>query len=136
MDAERDSVAEIERLLASDRQATLLWAHTGHYGEPDLVRRLLTEHPNLYCELSYRLSISASRTAIAMDIGGRLKDAWRVLLEDFPDRFVIGTDIGFASPSLYTQHITFWRRILEQLTPEAAARLAYRNAERLLGAGP
>jgi hypothetical protein len=136
MDAERDSVAEMERLLASDRRATLLWAHTGHYGEPDLVRRLLDEHPNLYCELSYRLSISASRTAIAMDTGGRLKEPWRVLLEDLPDRFVIGTDIGFASPGLYAQHIASWRRILEQLTPETAARLAYRNAERLLGDGP
>jgi hypothetical protein len=135
MDAEPQSVAEMERLLASDRRGIWLWAHTGHYAQPELVRRLLSEHPNLYCELSYRLSVSASRTALAMDAGGSLREAWRRLLGDFPDRFVIGTDIGIASPALYAQHIALWRRVLEQLTPEAAAAVAFRNAERLLQNG-
>jgi predicted TIM-barrel fold metal-dependent hydrolase len=135
MDAERESAEEMERLLASDRKGTWLWAHTGHYAEPALVRRLLAEHPNLYCELSYRVSISPSRTAKPMDDAGRLQEQWRQLIEDFPDRFVLGTDIGVASPPLYTQHIAFWRLILMQLSPETAAKLAFRNAERLLDAG-
>jgi hypothetical protein len=136
MDAEPESVAEMERLLASDRRATWLWAHTGHYAEPALVRRLLAEHPNLYCELSYRVSISPSRTALAMDSAGRIREEWRALIEDYPERFVLGTDIGFASPPLYSQHIAFWRLILAQLSPETAANLAFRNAERLLGDKP
>jgi hypothetical protein len=135
MDAEAASVAEMERLLTSNRQGTLLWAHTGHYADPELVRRLLAAHPNLYCELSYRLSISASRTATALDEAGRLRENWRSLIEDNADRFVIGTDIGFASPSLYTQHIAFWRLILEQLSPVTAAKLAFANAQGLLDRG-
>jgi predicted TIM-barrel fold metal-dependent hydrolase len=132
MDAEPASVAQMESLLASNRQGIFLWAHTGHYAPPELVRRLLGEHPNLYCELSYRTSISGGRAATVLDDAGRLREVWRTLLEDYPERFVIGTDIGFASPSLYTQHIAFWRLILEQLSPETAAKLAFVNAERLL----
>jgi Amidohydrolase len=136
MDAEADSVAQMERLLAGNRKGTVLWAHTGHFAEPDLLRRLLETHPNLHCELSYRISISASRTAIPMDTNGRLKESWRDLLEAFPDRFVVGTDLGGPSPGGYGSMIGFWRRILQQLSPQTAAKIAYRNAESLLNSQP
>jgi len=126
----------MERLLASDRQGAWLWAHAGHYAEPELLRRLLSQHSNLYCELSYRLSISSSRTAIPLDQAGRLREDWRALLEEFPDRFVLGTDTGFVSASLYAQHISSWRLILEQLSPETAAKVAFSNAARLLRLSP
>jgi len=135
MDGSTESVASMERLLASDRRGTWLWAHTGHYAEPPLVRRLLRDHPNLFCELSYRSSISPSRTAVPLDNNGVLREEWRALLEEFPDRFVIGTDLPVASAAEYTRHIGFWRAILEQLTPETAALLAHLNAERLLKRG-
>jgi hypothetical protein len=132
MDGSPESVASMERLLAADRRGTWLWAHTGHYAEPPLVRRLLEAHPNLYCELSYRSSISPSRTAVSLDTAGVLRPEWRDLLEAFPDRFVLGTDLSAPSYAEYTRHINFWRAILAQLSPEAAALIAYANAEHLL----
>ena len=132
MDAEPQSVEEMERLLASNREGTFLWAHTGHYAEPQLLRRLFERHANLYCELSYRTSISGSRTAIPFDQGGKVRATWLELLEDYPDRFVIGTDLTWPSPSLYATHIAFWRGILEQLSPRTAERIAFQNAESLL----
>jgi hypothetical protein len=132
MDAELESVAQMERLLEANRGSTLLWAHTGHYAEPSLLRRLLETHPNLYCELSYRTAISAGRRATTMDEDGRLRPAWRDLLEAYPERFVIGTDLGFASPSSYAAHIATWRNILLQVSPETAQKIAFENAERLL----
>jgi hypothetical protein len=135
MDAEAESVAQMERLLASDRRGTWIWAHTGHYADPALVRRLLSAHPNLYCELSYRTSASPGRVTTAMDNGGTLLPAWRELLEAFPDRFVIGTDLSFPSPAAYSAHMALWRRILQQLSPETAAKLAVVNAERLVDLG-
>jgi hypothetical protein len=135
MDGSPDSVASLERLLASDRAGTLLWAHTGHYAEPPLLRRLLQEHPNLCAELSYRGSVSRSYTAVPIDRGGVLREEWRALLEEFPGRFVVGTDISWVSSTEYERHIGYWRSVLGQLTPETAAMLAYRNAERLLAPG-
>ncbi|MPZ48760.1 MAG: amidohydrolase family protein [Dehalococcoidia bacterium] len=136
MDGEPDSVAQMERLLAGNRDGLLIWAHTGHYADPATLRRLLEAHPNLYCELSYRTAISAGRRAPAMDDNGRLRPEWLALLEAFPDRFVIGTDIGFASPPAYAAHIATWRGILLQLSPETAVKLAYLNAERLVKVSP
>jgi hypothetical protein len=133
MDGSAESVAAMERLLAADRQGTWLWAHAGHYAEPPLLARLLRDHPNLYLELSYRSSISPSRTAVPLDAGGVLLPEWRDLIEAFPGRSVIGTDLAAPSAAEYTRHIGFWRAILAQLTPETAALLAHGNAERLVG---
>jgi predicted TIM-barrel fold metal-dependent hydrolase len=133
MDAEPESVEQMERLLASNREGTWLWAHTGHVAEPALLHRLLEAHPNLYCELSYRISIMSSRTAIPMDEAGRLREEWRELLEAFPDRFVIGTDLSAPSPASYVAVIAAWRGILEQVSRETAARIAHLNAEGLVG---
>ena len=132
MDGSTESVASMERLLASDRRGSWLWAHCGHYAEPALVRRLLQTHPNLYCELSYRSSISPSRTAVPLDADGVLREEWRALLEEFPDRFVLGTDLSAPSHAEYTRHINFWRAILDQLSPETAALIAHANAEQLV----
>jgi hypothetical protein len=71
-----------------------------------------------------------------MDQAGRLREVWRQLLEEFPDRFVIGTDLSAPSPNGYAALVAFWRTILEQLLPETAANIAHRNAERILALPP
>lgn len=120
MDGRDETIAEMERLLASDRRGTWIWAHAGGAG-PELVRRLLTAHPNFYAELSGR----------AFDILGDAK--WKVLLEDFSDRFVLGTD----APNFqqFVLGIGRWRKVLKQLSPATASKLAHQNAERLLSPG-
>ncbi|MBI2999996.1 MAG: amidohydrolase family protein [Deltaproteobacteria bacterium] len=120
MDAREERVAEMERLLASDRRGTWLWAHAGSAG-PALVRRLLRAHPNLWVELSGR----------AFDIMGDAE--WKVLLEEFSDRFVLGTD----TPNLqqFVLKIGQWRQVLKQLSPGTASKVAHQNAERLLNPG-
>ncbi len=110
-------VAEMERLLASDRRGTWMWAHAGD-ARPELLRRLLRLHPNLHVELSRR----------AFDI---MRDPeWKVLLEEFSDRFVLGTQAG--SLQLFTVTIGRWRKVLKLLSPATARKLAHQNAERLL----
>ena len=117
LDARDEPVAEMERLVASELQGTLIWAHAGGAG-PALVRRLMQAYPNLYADLSGRLPA-------LMRIRG-----WKVLLEEFPDRFVIGSDV----PSLaqFVDTIGSWRKILDELPPTTAKKLAHENAERLL----
>ena len=49
------NIAAFERLLAHNPRAKIIWAHAGSDGTgfrtPDLCRRLLQEHPNLYMEI-------------------------------------------------------------------------------------
>jgi predicted TIM-barrel fold metal-dependent hydrolase len=143
MNATDDSVAEMERLLASDRRGTWLWAGTGTFADPPLLRRLLQAHPNLYCDLSGRMPLFRGKNGPPFDLipimdvvniadaNERLRPEWKALLAEFPDRFVIGTD----SPPVdffYRTAIDVWRHILEDLPPDIATKLAYGNAERLL----
>lgn len=134
LDATPDSLEQMERLLASDRAGTWIWAHTGWLpvANPPLLRRLLQAHPNLFCELSGRESIRRIYRGDPIDDDRVLKSAWKALLEDFPDRFVIGTDVDPATMAAYAEEIGYWRGILAQLSPATAAKLAHGNAERLL----
>ncbi len=117
LDPYEERVAEMERLLASDRRGTWVWAHAGDAG-PALLRRLLRAHPNFYVELSRRAS----------DI---MRDPeWKLLLEEFSDRFVLGTDVIALKGFMLT--IGRWRQVLKQLSPATARKLAHQNAERLL----
>jgi predicted TIM-barrel fold metal-dependent hydrolase len=134
LDATPDSLEQMERLLASDRAGTWIWAHTGWLpaANPALLRRLLQAHPNLFCELSGRESIRRIYRGDPIDEDRVLKPAWKALLEDFPDRFVIGTDVDPATMGAYAEEIGYWRGVLAQLSPATAAKLAHGNAERLL----
>ncbi len=137
MDVEGSSVAEMERLLTTDRKGTWIWAHCG-FAHPPLVRRLLQTHANLHCELSLRQSVrlGPGGQEFAVDVGERLKPDWRALLEEFPDRFVLGTDTRSPQISEYVGLIRHWRQILSQLSDQTAPRVAHQNAERILRLPP
>lgn len=134
LDATPDSLEQMERVLVSDRSGTWIWAHTGWLpvANPSLLRPLLQAHPNLFCELSGRESIRRIYRGDPIDNDRVLKPEWKAMLEDFPDRFVIGTDVDPPTMAAYAEEIGYWRGILSQLSPPTAAKLAHGNAERLL----
>jgi hypothetical protein len=132
MDAAPVSVAELRHLLDSNPDGAFIWAHAGWYATPAQLRELLQSHPNLYIELSFR---DEPRSFFPVSIGGVLQEDWRALLEEMPDRFVLGTDLlPPPTPQKYSELILFWRGVLDQLMPETARMLAHENAIRLLGA--
>jgi len=134
LDATPDSLEQMERVLVSDRSGTWIWAHTGWLpvANPSMLRPLLQAHPNLFCELSGRESIRRIYRGDPIDNDRVLKPEWKALLEDFSDRFVIGTDVDPPTMAAYAEEIGYWRGILSQLSPPTAAKLAHGNAERLL----
>jgi hypothetical protein len=140
LEADMGSVAEMERLLGTTPQGTFIWAHTGFFAEPSLLSRLLTQHADLYCELSWRDERPVEqgwRLPLPISEGGHLRSAWKDLLEEFPDRFVIGTDAGDqGSVTTYARLINYWRTILSQLAPATAQKLAHQNAEHILKLPP
>lgn len=87
------NLAAFERLLAHNPRAKILWAHGGWdntgFRTPDLCRRLLRAHPNLYMEIKID-PLSLGKNAPLED--GKLKPEWLRLFKDFPDRFVVGSD--------------------------------------------
>jgi predicted TIM-barrel fold metal-dependent hydrolase len=134
MDAEPTSVEELERVLAIDRRGVVIWAHCGTWADAGLIRRLLAQHPNLLCELSQRddrprPTSEFRRRVMITDEGRQLRSEWKAVLEDYSDRFLVGTDT--ANPGQYQGLVDFFRAVLAQLTSETARRIAHGNALRL-----
>jgi predicted TIM-barrel fold metal-dependent hydrolase len=134
-----------ERLLEHNRQARIIWAHAGSdvlgHWTVDLSRRLLARHPNLY--MSLRMTPGRVAANHPLTPAGAITPAWRRLLGDFPDRFVIGADQFIASPRVQGSGPGLMfaqvaprvrertRTFLEALPGDLARRIAHENATRL-----
>ncbi len=113
----------IERLFAQYPQARILWAHAG-FERPAAVREMLRRHPQLWADLAFR-NDPGSR--------GEVDPDWRAAFEEFPERFMLGTDT-FTPERLHyiPAHAEWARGWLAALPPALAERIAWRNAEALL----
>lgn len=121
------------RLLAHNRTTRIVLAHcgwdvTGQWSVP-LTRRLLAEHPNLF--MSIKIGAQGMRTHSPLTTDG-IKPEWLALLQEFPERFVVGSDSFFASagpgPAI---NLAGPAALLARLPPELAAQIGYRNARRI-----
>lgn len=118
--------AAIDKLLAHAPQARLVWAHTGIGGVPEArVRELLRRYPSLMGELSYRPGLTEN---------GRLSTAWRALMLEFPERFLIGSDTWVNQRWAYYEGLMQEARVwLGELPPTVAQSIAWGNGARLYG---
>jgi len=115
----KENISGLERLLAHNPNARIVWAHagwdlTGERTVP-LMRSLLKKHPNLY--MSVKLDESGSRRTWPFGPKGGLKPGWLAMLRDFSDRFVIGSDQFFDEG---TERLTLARKFVDALPPEVA----------------
>lgn len=113
----------IDRIFKTDPDAVVLWAHSG-FDRPERVREMLRKHPRLWSDLAYRTDQAS---------GGVVAPEWRAAFDEFPDRFMVGTDT-FAPERWYYigEHANFSRRWLASLPKDLAERIGYRNAETML----
>jgi hypothetical protein len=112
----------VERLFRHDPDSLILWAHSG-FDRPDKVRDMLRRYPNLWADLAFRSDHASN---------GRIDPAWRTLFEEFPDRFMVGTDTFTPERWHYIEEHAKWSRAwLADLPRPLAEKIAYRNAEAL-----
>jgi hypothetical protein len=150
----RENLAALERLLAHNRGARIVWAHAGSdplgFRSPALSRRLLQRHPNLYMSLRFPARAGTAGAhwpvwpaALAFDAAGNISTAWVSLVQEFPDRFVIGGDHFIATPDvpgdgpglafskLSPVQRDMARRFLAALPASVARQVGVENAARL-----
>lgn len=114
----------VERIFKQDPNAMVLWAHSG-FDRPDAVRAMLQRYPNLWADLAFRNDHASQ---------GKVDPAWRSLFEEFPDRFMVGTDTFTPERWYYIEEHAKWSRAwLADLPTPLAEKIAYRNAEALFG---
>jgi predicted TIM-barrel fold metal-dependent hydrolase len=119
--------AAIDKLFAHAPKTRLIWAHTGIGGAPiERVKALLQKHPTLVGELSYRPGLTEG--------AGRLSPAWRALMLEMPERFVVGSDTWINGRwDDYEALMQQARRWLGDLPPSVARRIGWDNGASLFG---
>jgi predicted TIM-barrel fold metal-dependent hydrolase len=124
------ATAALEAALKAAPAATIVLAHAGS-ATPAALEPLLARHPNLVIDLS---GMHFQRAPALATEKGPLDPAWKALIEKHRDRVVMGIDVWAArlfEPAMLDRLMRWTRRILGELTPEAAERVAHRNAARL-----
>lgn len=120
----------LDRALAAHRKSKVVLAHGGE-GPPRRLDRLLFRNPNLFVDLS---GMHFQRTPALATETGPMDPGWKALIEKMPDRFMIGIDAYAArlfEPAMLDRLFAWTRRILGELKPDVAARVAHGNAVKL-----
>jgi predicted TIM-barrel fold metal-dependent hydrolase len=149
-EAEDKLLAEMEHMLAKYPKAKVVWCHVGRNRNPETwrtvsrpegVRALLNKYPNLYFDIvqskpgsKYPWTGHVDAVIYASGRGGTgLDPAWKALFEEFPDRFMIGSDANTQRFHNYDQVMaTFRDVVLTSLRRDVAERIAYKNAWKLI----
>lgn len=131
---ETTRMGELGTLLERFRDVDVIWAHGG-YTPLFLARRMLQRHPNLYYELSARTWPRHPRSpdyTILRD-GERVWPEWLQLIEEMPQRFLVGTDASHRSADSEAMKFASVQAFLRQLRPPARELVARGNLLRLVG---
>jgi hypothetical protein len=126
-------VGELESALKSHPRNRIIWAHAGISrriiiaNHTDIIRQMLHKYPNLTIDISWVIF----EQEIAPN--GVLEKKWATLIDEFPTRFVIGSDVvGFFDqykPTLQRYYV-----LLDALKPANAKKVAHDNFLALLPA--
>jgi len=125
-----EATKTLEAALSAVPSATIVLAHGGE-SAPAALEALLGRHRNLVVDLS---GMHFQRTPALATEKGPLDPAWKALIVKHPDRFVMGIDVWAArlfEPAMLDRLMTWTRRILGELPPDVAERVAHRNATAL-----
>jgi predicted TIM-barrel fold metal-dependent hydrolase len=120
----------LEAALKATPTATIVLAHAGS-ATPAALDALLARHANLVVDLS---GMHFQRTPALATETGPLDPAWKAVIEKHRERFVMGIDVWAArlfEPAMLDKLMAWTRRVLGELTPETAERVAHRNAVRI-----
>ena len=125
-------LAEIEQPLGQHPRTRFIWAHAGtsaeihrHQTQMDFLlptlTRLLATYPNLYVDLSWSML-----TPYLLDEQGRARPEWVALVERFPERFMLGSDVVGRFDKL-GQELHSFDPFLDALPVDVAQKVAKDN---------
>jgi len=136
---EQELFGGIELLFREAPGLKLILSHTGMTSAVN-ARRLLAAYPNLMMNLKIvrpGRKLQWDHLGPIVDENGRLFEDWARLMEEMPDRFMVGTDARFGTPQYgkgrYRKTIRAIRRLLGSLDPQAARMIGAENARRVFG---
>ncbi len=141
-------VKDLSKLLMEYPGVRIVWAHNCGRSKAPVIRDMLSRHPNLSSDLGQMTNLGKmlygtgrprmEEFTSLIEQDGVLFPEMKALYEEFPDRFVLGTDIAHA-PAMnlrnYSRRVNRFRNLLGQLKPETAKKFAETNAIRIFKLG-
>lgn len=113
----------VRNLFAQDPNARILWAHSG-FESPSVIGEMLAQYPNLSADLAFRYEHASN---------GKVNPEWRALFDQYPQRFMIGTDTYAPERWYYViDHADWSREWLNSLPESLKHRIAHENALNLI----
>jgi hypothetical protein len=106
---------------------------TTNQRSPVLMRRLFRAHPNLYAAI--KIAPLPGTVHWVVRPGQGLNPAWRAVMLEFPDRFLIGSDEFYVGEGgerrQRPQNTAAALDVLKHLPPAVARKVSYENAAAL-----
>jgi pimeloyl-ACP methyl ester carboxylesterase/predicted TIM-barrel fold metal-dependent hydrolase len=134
-------VADFSKLITENPATRYVWAHNCGRSNAEVIRSLLSRFQNLFCDLGGMTNVTTGygsgwprkeEFTSLIEHSGVLLPEMKSLYEEFPDRFMVGTDVAHApAMRFYEGRVRRFRDLLDQLNPEARAKIAEQNATRI-----
>ncbi len=126
-----DALLDLRKLSLEFPNATTILAHCMPRSRPEDLAAIFDEAPNVFCELSGSGVIHGIRRTSTED---GLRPNWVNLIEQYPDRVMVGSDPCCGLHQKYDEIIKELRtRVLVHIPPEIMEKVAYQNAIRVFG---
>lgn len=121
MHAHSDADA-ISRIFKQAPTAKILWAHGG-FEELSYIIDMLRKHDQLYVDLAYRSEYAD---------GPHVDEAWFEAFQEFPNRFMLGTDTYTPETWSYIGEQAEWDDAwLKNIPQDLAEKISWKNASAL-----
>lgn len=142
-EGENHVVKDLLETLPRFPEAKLVWAHACGRSDPKLVQVWLKAHPNLFCDLGNMTDTGnygslwprAGDWTFRVEKDGVIEPDWLKILNEHPDRVYIGTDVNEVKGwnQAWGKRIQRFRKLLDQVNPEAQEQIAYKTVQKLYG---
>jgi hypothetical protein len=129
---------DLKAVFRAHKDTTIIWAHTGlgRFVKPT------ADHPALLREIlgsdefsHVNFDISWDEVAKWIVADDATLDAWVKLLNQYPDRFLFGSDaVAPKTQADYLKAFNVYQRLWDRLDAETAARVKSKNYERIFDA--
>jgi hypothetical protein len=124
----------VEHIIAMAKRypkALTIVAHCMPVGAPGDMRRIFDAVPNVMCEISGATHIHGVKRIVTTE---GINSRWLDMVEDYPDRVMLGTDPCCGLGRRYGEIVQLMRsKALAAMKPETLEKVAYKNALRVFG---
>ncbi len=130
---------DLKAVFRAHKDASIIWAHTGmgRFVKPTpdhvaLLREMLGSGE--FSHVNFDISWDEVAKWIVAD--DAILEAWVKMLNEYPDRFLFGTDtVAPKSQADYLKAYDVYQKLWDRLDPDTAAKVKQKNFERIFDAG-